>query len=107
MNSAIIKRSVLIMGRKTSISLEDMFWHGLKDIAAEKRVSAATILVEIDRLRGSTNCSSAVRQFVMAHYINLVSDLRQAAKAPLGSCARDDRPANVTRQALPTTTTLS
>jgi len=103
MNSAIIKRSVLIMGRKTSISLEDMFWHGLKDIAAEKRVSAATILAEINRVRGSTNFSSAVRQFVMAHYINLVNDLRQAAKAPHASSSRDDRPVKVTRQAQPST----
>jgi len=103
MNSAIIKRSVLIMGRKTSISLEDMFWHGLKDIAAEKHVSAAAILAEINRLRGSTNFSSAVRQYVMAHYINLVSDLRQAAKAQLGSRARDAHGDAVTRRALPST----
>jgi len=103
MNTAIIKRSVLIMGRKTSISLEDMFWHGLKDIAAEKRVSAATLLAEINRMRGSTNFSSAVRQFVMAHYINLVSDLRQAAKASHASSSRDDRAVNVTRQAQPST----
>ncbi|RDV01404.1 aryl-sulfate sulfotransferase [Undibacter mobilis] len=78
MNSAITKRSVLINGHKTSISLEDMFWHALKDIAAVQRVSATALLVQINQTRGATNLSSAVRQFVMAYYINLVSDLRKS-----------------------------
>lgn len=100
MNSAIIKRSVLIMGRKTSISLEDMFWHALKDIAAERRVSAATLLVEIDQMRGSTNFSSAVRQFVMAHYINLVNDYRRTGSAPLGARSAEGRSGDVIRAPL-------
>jgi predicted DNA-binding ribbon-helix-helix protein len=103
MNTAITKRSVLIMGRKTSISLEDMFWLGLKDIAAEQRISAATLLTEIDRNRGSTNFSSAVRQFVMGHYINLVSELRKGPTAPLSPRALESRAVDVTRSALPST----
>ncbi len=103
MNTAITKRSVLIMGRKTSISLEDMFWHGLKDIAAEQRVSAATLLAEIDRNRGATNFSSAVRQFVMAHYINLVNAYRKAAPATLSPRTLESHAGNVTRSALPST----
>jgi predicted DNA-binding ribbon-helix-helix protein len=103
MNSAITKRSVLIMGRKTSISLEDMFWLALKDIAAEQRVSAATLLVQIDQQRGSTNFSSAVRQFVMAHYINLVNEFRKGGASTLGSRAIEARTGTVTRSALPST----
>lgn len=103
MNSGITKRSVLISGRKTSISLEDMFWHALKDIAAERRTSAAALLVQINQKRGSTNFSSAVRQFVMAYYINLVNDLRKNATSPLGDCDAETQPAGVTLAPLPAT----
>lgn len=103
MNAGITKRSVLIMGRKTSISLEDMFWHALKDIAAERRTSAAALLVQINQNRGNTNFSSAVRQFVMAHYINLVSDLRKTATSSLDDCAGPGQSAGVTLAPLPAT----
>ena len=36
MKTAVIKRSIMIGGRKTSISLEDEFWYGLLEIAAYK-----------------------------------------------------------------------
>lgn len=85
MNSGIIKRSVLLTGRKTSISLEDMFWHALKDIAAERHVSTATLLVQINETRGATNMSSAVRQFVMAYYIGLVNEYRKSPALSLGA----------------------
>lgn len=98
MNSAIIKRSVLVMGRKTSISLEDMFWHAMKDIAAEQRISTAQLLVRIDQKRGNTNFSSAVRQFVMAYYIGLVNDYRNAASS---SSPAETRGGNVTPVLLP------
>ncbi len=103
MNSGITKRSVLITGRKTSISLEDMFWHALKDIAAEQRTSAAALLAQINQKRGTTNFSSAVRQFVMAYYINLVNDLRKNATSPLGDRESETQSAGVTRAPLPTT----
>ena len=103
MNSGITKRSVLITGRKTSISLEDMFWHALKDIAAEQRTSAAALLVQINQKRGNTNFSSAVRQFVMAYYINLVNDLRKNATSTLGDCEPTSHSGNVTLAPLPAT----
>ncbi|MFA6265209.1 MAG: ribbon-helix-helix domain-containing protein [Pseudolabrys sp.] len=105
MNSAIIKRSILIMGRKTSISLEDMFWHALKDIAAEQRVSTPSLLTEIDRKRGETNFSSAVRQFVMAYYIGLVSEYRDAATQSVEPPARDSHNGATARS--PASTTVS
>ena len=33
----LVKRSVVLAGHKTSVSLEDAFWEGLKDIAKTKR----------------------------------------------------------------------
>ena len=103
MNSGITKRSVLIKGRKTSISLEDMFWHALKDIAAEQRTSAAALLVQIDLKRGSTNFSSAVRQFVMAYYLNLVDDLRKTATSRINDCNDTSGSSGVTLAPLPAT----
>lgn len=103
MNSGITKRSVLITGRKTSISLEDMFWHALKDIAAEQRTSATALLVQINQKRGNTNFSSAVRQFVMAYYINLVNDLRKSTTSPLDDCDAGTQSAGVTLAPLPAT----
>ena len=35
MKSPVIKRSIVITGRQTSVSLEDAFWEGLKEIADE------------------------------------------------------------------------
>ena len=101
MNSGITKRSVLIMGRKTSISLEDLFWHALKDIAAEQHTSATALLVQIDQKRGNTNFSSAVRQFVMAYYINLASELRNAPS--LEDKDASTRSGTVTHSPLPAT----
>ena len=61
MKSAIIKRSVIIDGHKTSISLEDAFWSDLKEIALSKLVT------QIDETRQQGNLSSAIRLFVLEH----------------------------------------
>ena len=37
MKSTVVKRSVVLAGHKTSVSLEDAFWEGLKNIAKTKR----------------------------------------------------------------------
>ena len=39
MKSSIVKRSIVLAGHKTSISLEDAFWEGLKDIAKARRLT--------------------------------------------------------------------
>ena len=39
MESTVVKRSVVVAGHKTSVSLEDQFWEGLKDIAKDQRKS--------------------------------------------------------------------
>lgn len=58
------KRSVLIAGHPTSVSVEDEFWSALKEIAEAQGVSLNRLIAEIDRERG-TNLSSAVRLFVL------------------------------------------
>jgi len=58
------KRSVLIAGHATSVSLEVAFWDALKDIAARRGASLNTLVAEIDGERQG-NLSSALRVFVL------------------------------------------
>ncbi|RXF72141.1 hypothetical protein EK403_14595 [Hansschlegelia zhihuaiae] len=67
-NPDIVKRSVVVAGHKTSVSLEDAFWHALKDIARERSVSLRSLVAEIDANRRGGNLSSAVRLHVLDHY---------------------------------------
>lgn len=76
MNSAIIKRSVVVAGKKTSVSLEDTFWLALKEIAAQKRMALGEMLDTISDGRDSANMSSAVRQYVMQHYYSAAQPAR-------------------------------
>ena len=71
MKSAIVKRSIVLSGHKTSISLEDAFWNGLRDIANTRNVSISTLVHDIDAARGPNNLSSAVRQFVLGRYVEV------------------------------------
>ena len=68
MKSTIVKRSVVIAGHKTSVSLEDAFWRGLKDIASNRRTSVSDLINSIDIDREQGNLSSALRLFVLNHY---------------------------------------
>ncbi|MBS0248884.1 MAG: ribbon-helix-helix domain-containing protein [Proteobacteria bacterium] len=77
MDSGIVKRSVLIKGRKTSVSLEDAFWNALRGIAAERQVSTPTLLADIEMNRGNANLSSAVRQFVINYLLAINEEYRK------------------------------
>ncbi len=63
-DDALKKRSVVIAGHKTSVSLEDAFWQALKRLAAERGVSVNHVVAEIDRRR-SGNLSGAIRVAVL------------------------------------------
>ena len=64
--AVVTKRSLTIAGHRTSISLEDAFWCGLRDIAADRGLSVSALVAEVDRKRGPSNLSSALRVFVLA-----------------------------------------
>ena len=68
MKSPIVKRSVVLAGHKTSVSLEDAFWRGLKDIAWSRRTTLSNLINNIDLDRERGNLSSALRLFVLNHY---------------------------------------
>lgn len=59
------KRSVVLRGRKTSISLEKCFWEELKRIAHERNLYIGELVAQIGEGHPH-NLSSAVRQTVVA-----------------------------------------
>jgi predicted DNA-binding ribbon-helix-helix protein len=66
--SAVVKRSLITDGRKTSVSIEDQFWEGLKEAAAKLGVSIGELVASIDRKRKNANLSSCLRLYVLEFY---------------------------------------
>ena len=67
MRSAIVKRSVVIAGHKTSVSLEDAFWGNLKEIARSREITLSDMVSYISGQRAHGNLSSSIRLFVLDH----------------------------------------
>jgi predicted DNA-binding ribbon-helix-helix protein len=68
MKSLVVKRSIVIAGHKTSVSLEDSFWRGLKEIARGRDLTLSGMIAAIDSERAQGNLSSAIRLFVLETY---------------------------------------
>jgi len=68
MKSPVVKRSIVIAGHKTSVSLEDAFWAGLKEIANKRDLTLSDMVATIDQDRRHGNLSSAIRLFVLDYY---------------------------------------
>lgn len=68
MKSPVVKRSIVIAGHKTSVSLEDAFWTGLKEIAGGRDVTLSDLVSTIDTDRRHGNLSSAIRLFILDYY---------------------------------------
>jgi predicted DNA-binding ribbon-helix-helix protein len=68
MKSLVVKRSIFLAGRKTSVSLEDEFWTALKEIAGDRHVTLSELFSGIDKQRQHSNLSSALRLFVLEYY---------------------------------------
>jgi predicted DNA-binding ribbon-helix-helix protein len=77
MTSPVIKRSIVIAGHKTSVSLEDAFWKGLKEIATDRELTLSDMVASIDTDRRHGNLSSAIRLFVLDHYRARIADARK------------------------------
>ena len=52
--SPVRKRSIMLAGHKTSVSLEDQFWDGLHEIAARDGVTTSALVERIDTNRTFT-----------------------------------------------------
>ena len=68
MKSLVIKRSIVIDGHKTSVSLEDAFWDDLKEIAHAQQATLGALVAKIDETRKHGNLSSAIRLFVLEYF---------------------------------------
>lgn len=64
----IVKRSVLVAGHATSVSVEEPFWDGLKRMAQDRGTSINALIAVIDDERRTANLSSAIRLAVLDHY---------------------------------------
>jgi len=88
MKSTVVKRSVVVAGHKTSVSLEDQFWEGLRVIAKDQRKKLSDLVGSIDTNRKHGNLSSALRLFVLSHY-----------QAQAASHLKDSRPSGIVAHA--------
>ncbi len=68
MKSPVVKRSIVIAGHKTSVSLEEAFWKCLKEIATSRDLTLSDLVASIDTDRRYGNLSSAIRLFVLDHF---------------------------------------
>jgi predicted DNA-binding ribbon-helix-helix protein len=64
----VAQRSVVVAGRKTSVTLEDAFWQALKTIASFEKIPVADLLLKIDQEKQQANLSSAIRLFILDYY---------------------------------------
>lgn len=80
MKSPVVKRSIVIAGHKTSVSLEDAFWKGLKDIAHDRSMTLSELVASIDTERRHGNLSSGIRLFVLDHYRSQIENYQKDGK---------------------------
>jgi predicted DNA-binding ribbon-helix-helix protein len=66
--SPVLKRGVVVRGIRTSASLEQAFWDGLREISHERGITIKDLVAEIEAARECPNMSSAIRLFVLAHF---------------------------------------
>lgn len=76
LRSRVIKRSLVVGGHKTSVSLEDVFWYELRAIAHERHLPLSQLVGGIDAGRQHCNLSSAIRLFVFENRCNPKADSR-------------------------------
>ncbi len=82
MPTTVKKRSVVVGGHRTSISLEQAFWEALQQVAASEGKTINQMVSDIDSAR-SGNLSSAIRVWVLDR-------AKEGLLQPTGTAARAD-----------------
>ena len=77
MKSSVVKRSIVLAGHKTSVSLEDAFWRALKEISRARQTTLCALVSAIDIEREQGNLSSAIRLFVLDFHRRQLADLQE------------------------------
>lgn len=73
MKSPVVKRSIVVSGHKTSVSLEDAFWTCMKEISTSRDMTMSNLITEIDKGRHEGNLSSAIRLYVLGYFRKLTA----------------------------------
>ena len=68
MKSSVVKRSIVVAGHKTSVSLEDAFWKALKDIADDRDVTLSDLVSSIDSDRHQGNLELEAAELELGHF---------------------------------------
>jgi len=76
MKSLVVKRSIVVSGHKTSVTLEDAFWSGIKEIASGRNITLSNLITAVDSERQQGNLSSAIRLFVLDFYRSQLADVK-------------------------------
>jgi predicted DNA-binding ribbon-helix-helix protein len=76
MKSPVVKRSIVVAGHKTSVSLEEAFWNGMKEISSTRNMTLSDLVSEIDSGRQHGNLSSAIRLHVLDYFRRLAESAR-------------------------------
>jgi predicted DNA-binding ribbon-helix-helix protein len=84
MKSPVVKRSIVVAGHKTSVSLEEAFWNGMKEISGLRNMTLSELVGEIDNNRQQGNLSSAIRLFVLDHFKNRAANSSSELKSESG-----------------------
>ncbi len=83
--SPVIKRSIMVNGHKTSVSMEEPFWQALREIAQERATKVSALVASIKANRSAnSNLSSAIRVYILSQLRERASGLlpgRDAAHA--------------------------
>jgi fructose-1,6-bisphosphatase/sedoheptulose 1,7-bisphosphatase-like protein len=77
--SPIVIHPIRIAGHRTSISVEDAFWKGLKEIAADRNMTLSDLVTTINSKRKHNNLSSEIAPEPTGHGL------------PLGKCEAYNR----------------
>ena len=79
--SPVKKRSVEIGKHLTSVTIEDEFWNGLREIAQVQTLPLNVLISDIDKHREHANLSSVIRLYVLEHYRRLAEQTPPGGKA--------------------------
>ncbi len=97
MTSTVLKRSIVIDRHKTSISIEDVFWTSLKEIARARGETLSQLVASVDEARGpGANLSSAIRVFILDHYRKQLQEIGRRDETP-GEARTEQQPAPIRR----------
>ena len=89
-----MKRSIVIAGHQTSISIEEPFWKGLREIAAAKDMTLSELVASIDKDRRRNNLSSHIRLYVLEYYqakVATQSAAEQTTSSPTATVPHEPR----------------